>query len=346
MRFRALVAVIAVPLSAACALKTPEASGGAPGAKNEDVARPPPGSPASPPTASVSPDRPNAVPVLLFHAVCAGECAPDNQYGTTTSELARTLTAISSAGYTTISPEQYVRFLHGERDGIPKRPILITFDDGRLDAWVGADALFEERGMRATMFVITARADAPGDRFMSWDHIRRAAESGRWDMQLHAAAGHVRIPSTIENGVVVERPAYATRQYRFELAGQEPIDEWRARVMADLDKGNAALGAHVPGYAPWTFAVPFGDYGQKQVGNDPAIARELRAMLDAKFDFWFTQPSSPGFTMPGDGTHERPRFTIDRTTTAEAVSAWLTSRASAPPPPASSSKVTEALRAP
>lgn len=327
MRFRRLaaVALVAAPVAVACAPKP---------------TRPP----ALRAAFSALPHRPNAVPVLLFHAVCAGECAPDNQYGTTKSELARTLDAIEHAGYTTISPEQYVRFLHGEREGIPKRPILVTFDDGRLDAWLGADALLEERGMRATMFVITGRADAPGDRFMSWEQIRTAAKSGRWDMQLHAAEGHVRIPSGIENGVVVERPAYATRQYRLELAGQEPVDAWKARVRADVDKGNAALAAHVPGYQPWTFAVPFGDYGQKQADNDPAIARELRAMFDATFGYWFTQPDAPDFTMPGDGTHERARFTIQRTTTADAVYAWLASRASAPPRRATN--VTEARRDP
>lgn len=276
---------------------------------------------------SIVPERVDAVPVLLFHSVCATECLPDNLYGITQAELGRMLTAIALAGYVTISPEEYVRFLHGERGAIPRQPILLTFDDGRLDAWTGADALLEARGMRATMYVITALADEPGDRYMSWDQIRAAAFSGRWDMQLHAGGGHVRIPAGVEEGAVVERPAYATLRYDRERNATESVAEWKARVADDLAKGDAALSQHVPGYRPWTFAVPFGDYGQKHPANDPAIARELRALFDARYASWFTQPPSPDFATPGSGTHERPRFTILRTTTTEDVYAWLIERA-------------------
>ena len=49
--------------------------------------------------------------------------------------------------------------------------------------------------MRATMFVITANADASKPGYLSWPQLRAIAAGGRWDLQEHAHSGHVRIPT-------------------------------------------------------------------------------------------------------------------------------------------------------
>ena len=43
------------------------------------------------------------------------------------------------AGFESISLAQYTRFRRGDSRGLPARPVLITFDDGRLDSYRGAD---------------------------------------------------------------------------------------------------------------------------------------------------------------------------------------------------------------
>ena len=44
--------------------------------------------------------------------------------------------------------------------GLPAKPVLLTFDDGRLDSYRGADAPLQRMGMHAAMFVITGRIES------------------------------------------------------------------------------------------------------------------------------------------------------------------------------------------
>ena len=88
---------------------------------------------------------------------------------------------------------QYVRFLQGDTRNLPQRPILITFDDGRLDSYRGADKILAEHGFKATMFVIAGFVEERNSFYLNWDELRRMATSGRWDLQEHAGVGHVNV---------------------------------------------------------------------------------------------------------------------------------------------------------
>ena len=43
---------------------------------------------------------------------------------------------------------------------LPPRPLLITFDGGRLETWTATDAVLRELGYGAVMFVDTGRVRA------------------------------------------------------------------------------------------------------------------------------------------------------------------------------------------
>lgn len=275
---------------------------------------------------------PHAVPVLLFHQICPVTCVDADTYGMTQAEFQRTMLMLKHAGYTTISSAEYVRFLRNEWAGLPSSPIYVTFDDGRLDAYRGADDVLRATGTKATMFVITGQAEAQNPFYMSWSEIAAAQASGRWDIQLHGGQGHSRIPARVDaNGAVVELPFYANRRYDPVAYPNgdhlEPLDAWRTRAQQDVLKGLSLLKQKVPGFTQLTFAVPFGDYGQQGTSNDPAIAGELRAWFGLRFAAWFTQPSdNPDFNVTSQPTKERPRYTIKNTTTADSVYAWLNAR--------------------
>jgi peptidoglycan/xylan/chitin deacetylase (PgdA/CDA1 family) len=284
------------------------------------------------------PARPGRIPVLLFHEVCPGVCGPASTYGISQADLMKMLLAIGSAGFTTISIDAYARAMRGQTAGLPERPILVTFDDGRLDAYRGADDVLRVLGAKATMYLITNELGKKASSYpMSTAEIETAFASGRWDMQLHAHAGHVFIeagPSSA--GAPTMMPFYAARRSLPKASGAEralePFGGWKNRAAEDLAEGKALIAAYFGGYryASLTFAVPYGDYGQKAT-NDPAIAPDLRATLDSHFEVWFTQPPDPDFTGPPSGptaTHEAGRFTVQRETTVEAVYDWLARRSS------------------
>ena len=105
------------------------------------------------------------------------------------------MSMLAAEGFHAISIDQYVRFQAGDLTAVPDRPILITFDDGRIDSFTNGDPVLARYGMRATMFVITANASAAKPGYLGWPALRSMAANGRWDLQLHAHAGHVLIPT-------------------------------------------------------------------------------------------------------------------------------------------------------
>lgn len=283
--------------------------------------RPEPGRPASAAT--------RAVPVLLFHGACEGPCPPDRPYDTPRSEIEATLEGLSARGFSTVSIADYVAwFAGGAPDLGPRRPVLVTFDDGKVDGYRAADRALARLGLRATMFVITDHAETSAPTYMTWPDVEEAARSGRWDLQLHAHRGHVRIPSAPPRGGVQPKGGYYARLWWRE-GGLEERDAWRARVVDDLDRGDALLAAHLPGYRSIAFAVPFEDWGQIET-NDAQIPVVLGEIFDARWSVWFTQPDrDPADTAVHvrDGTHRASRYLATPSTRAEDVLAWLDRRA-------------------
>jgi peptidoglycan/xylan/chitin deacetylase (PgdA/CDA1 family) len=292
----------------------------------------------TPAAAKASPAQPSqpVVPVLLFHGVCAGGCTPDDTYGITRADLAAFLTWLGENAYTTIDSAAYARALRSDRTGLPARPVLLTFDDGRSDAYAGADGLLLAARAVATMFVITGRPDGLAPGFMSWADIADARASGRWDIQLHAANGHTQVVVGNADGGPVNAPFFANRMFDTHVypladAYLEPRGLWQTRVREDLARGIDALRTHLGTFEPTAFAVPYGDYGQAQ-SNDPSLAGELRGLFDATFPVWFTQ--SLTVAAKPQSAHEQLRYYVLRTTTPADIEAWLLAMAhlSAPAP--------------
>jgi len=333
LRFVGLCALLLAAAVTSCANDLPAAPEARVGGEGAVDGAPPLDALVSPPLEgrmiSAPPPGTAGIPVLVFHAICEGACATTELYGITKDEFARMLRSLKAAGYQTISMADFVRAHGGQVSGLPGRPILITFDDGRLDAYRGADDVLREMGFEATMFVMTVEGDRSPTFRMQWAQIREAAASGRWTIQLHAHAGHVQVPVAIDaDGVTKTGAFYGWRQCDPSVpacGSLESFDDWRARVERDLAIGDSLLTAKLGTelYTSLSFAVPFSDYGQNH-SNDARIAAELRALLNAEFAVWFTQPSAdPPFMKPAAATHEVGRYLVLNTTTTEDVDAWL-----------------------
>ena len=257
---------------------------------------------------------PGAIPVLAYHGVHDER----DHYSVAPRALARQLAMLKTAGFHTITPEQYARFLYGDTDDLPPRPILLTFDDGRLDTFRGADRLLERYGFRATNFVITGAVRKGNPFYLRWDELQKMARSGRWDLQAHARDGHreIRYDAAGHTG-----PAYAYRAWSH--GHQESFADYRRRVSGDVLGAISDMRHHVPGFRTSTFALPYGSYGQWEDGtNDPRIRRFLLRFLRRRFAAVFVQGDDPrvrGRTRRGDVE----RFEVHSSTTPDQLYAWL-----------------------
>ena len=83
---------------------------------------------------------------------------------------------LSSHGYVTITPEELYSGLNGELE-LPKKPVLITFDDGYADNYTNAFPILKYYGMRATIFVIPAFVGVYKN-YLTWEEMREMENSG------------------------------------------------------------------------------------------------------------------------------------------------------------------------
>ena len=104
------------------------------------------------------------VPVFVFHGA-----EPDS--------FSRKLAHLAENGYVTLSADEYVAVLRGQRKP-EERAVVLTFDDGRGSVWSVAAPLLRRHGMKAVVFLVPGRiASRPGAPAPTWDDV----ESGRAD---------------------------------------------------------------------------------------------------------------------------------------------------------------------
>jgi hypothetical protein len=252
------------------------------------------------------------VPVLAWHGIVAAR----DGYSTTQHAFARQLALIKSLGYTAISTRQWADFRAGKTAGLPAKPILLTFDDGRLDSYRGADKVLQREGMRAAMFVITGEIAKRSPFYLTWSELHTMRDSGRWDIEPHADQGHVEITVAADGK---RAPFYAARRFT-RSHGRETLQAWEARVSSDIFALQATFTAQ--GITPHAFAVPFNDYGQI-ARNDPAIPGLMSALLVRQFGSYFVQADGDdaSFTTPGTGAAQR--YELGTGTSLDDLYGWL-----------------------
>ena len=260
--------------------------------------------------APVAPFR-GAIPVLSYHGIDAH----GDGHSVTRRVFAEQVAALHHMGFRAISLEQYVRFRRGQLGGLPERPVLITFDDGRLDSYRGADLTLARFGFRAVMFVNTDQPGREHPLYLTWKELHAMSDSRRWEVQPQAHEGHIRVALDARGRT---GPFYAARRFT-RSEGRESFASYEQRVTSDVFAAKEAVEEH--GFAAHAFAVPYGDYGQHS-GNDPRIASFMRDFLGRQFETVFVEDerNAPGYSRPW-GVAERYR--VHRETTTDRLYVWL-----------------------
>jgi peptidoglycan/xylan/chitin deacetylase (PgdA/CDA1 family) len=107
----------------------------------------------------------NGIPVLTYHHIGAGE---DWLY-VSEADFEQQLVYLRDQGYTPVSVAELADGLSGKAK-LPKRPIVLTFDDGYEDNYRAALPILLRQDMRASFFVVTGKIGQPG--YMTWPQAR------------------------------------------------------------------------------------------------------------------------------------------------------------------------------
>ena len=186
--------------------------------------------------------------VLTYHGV---EPAPRSPFSISPNRLQAELAALREAGYRSVGEARFLAWLDG-RARLPRKAVLVTFDDGLASTWRYADPILRRLHLRAVAFLVTGHLDR-GSYYLGADEVRRLAQSGRWSFGAHTAAGH----TYVSTGPGREPEAFlVARRWLPSRGRRETYAEFARRVRADTRTALAWFSDHrLP--RPELFAYPF-----------------------------------------------------------------------------------------
>ena len=199
-----------------------------------EIARPSPGKVIAIPLRPTNPHGVRAngyqtVPILCYHRIGGGI----NRMSVSTQAFDAQLEYLARNGYRVVRLSDIADFVAGKKQ-LPKKAVVITFDDGHVSAYHQAFPLLKKYGFPATFFLYTDFLTAK--EALGWSHIKEMAGSGLADFQSH---------SKTHANLVVRLPEETDEQYRKRL-------DTEIRVPRELIERNIATKVT-------EYAYPYGD---------------------------------------------------------------------------------------
>ena len=250
-----------------------------------------------------------AIPVLLYHGITDEE----GKYNMTAETFWNQMLALKKAGYETLTIREFEDIMNGKARPSGKR-FLLTFDDGRMDSYVGADPVIRALGYTAVMYISSQNSlkkNGPHSYYIGLSELGDMLKSGRWEIGSHAAqVGGDSVPvDALGNRLeFLSNKKWLTEEESPAKGRLETDEEYIERVKAEIGGSKKeiedALGIEVP-----SFAYPSSDYGQR-AKNNPAAIYVIGENIRKEYRMAFEQvwPEDDVFTLnyPGiDMSHLR-----------------------------------------
>ncbi|MBX4210728.1 polysaccharide deacetylase family protein [Candidatus Parcubacteria bacterium] len=235
-----------------------------------------------------------AVPVLAYHGILKNvnvdpSQPSSSQINISIDDFKNQMFLLKRAGYTTITTAELEKFLRGELK-LPKKAILITFDDGRTDSYRYADPILKALDYKAVMFAITRYSllSHKNDYYLSREQLQQMENSSRWDIEAHTRDGH----NYFDTGPNGEKGAYySNKLWIVDQNRLETTEEFQKRIYDDFKNAKSdledALNKKVI-----AFAFPFGDFGQYG-SNFPDAEKIVQDTISRVYTLGFYQ-GAPG----------------------------------------------------
>lgn len=120
-------------------------------------------------------NKKTSIPVLTYHRVnnnTIGGSVPT----VTVESFKKQMDFLKKHGYTTITVDEFYSYYDGERAALPKKPVLITFDDGWDDNYRNAFPILRENNFKATVFLATGRIGT--GEYLTWEEAKEMSKYG------------------------------------------------------------------------------------------------------------------------------------------------------------------------
>ncbi len=199
------------------------------------------------------------LPIIMYHSISENN-ENKSKYIVSPRLLEKDMKYIRSEGYTPVFMKDVIAFSEG-RKNLPKKPIVITFDDGYYNNYHYVFPLLKKYNMKAVISIVGSTSDqyslhsdrALGYSYLTWNDILEMHLSGYWEIQNHSYNCH----------------SYEKRNGVSQVSN-ETSEDYAAFLSSDI-KGLQDKIKHVTGVAPNTFTYPFGAYSK----NTDNILKDL-----------------------------------------------------------------------
>jgi peptidoglycan/xylan/chitin deacetylase (PgdA/CDA1 family) len=200
------------------------------------------------------------VPVLCYHQIrplTASDAAEDRTYIVPPKVLDAQLTALKRAGFASVSADDVAAHM-AEGKPLPRKPVLITFDDASAGQYTRALPILRRHGFKATFFIMTVVLGKQG--WLTRGQVRALDREG---MQIAAHTwDHRAVASYAEN-------------------------DWRVQITEPKAELEAIVGHPVD-----VFAYPFGQWNAAATGHLRDAGFRIAFQLSDKID-----PAAPMLTV-------------------------------------------------
>lgn len=205
------------------------------------------------------------MPIIMYHSITKGRSV-NKKVQITVTEFENDLKYLKDNGYTTIVMDDLISYVNKKKT-LPKKPILLTFDDGNYSDYCYLFPLLKKYNMKAVFSII----GKPTDNYskegrkdinypnVTWTQINEMLKSGLFEIQNHSYNLHGAIGSK-------KRQGESTANYKQRLKNDLTLMQTRIKEMT--------------GQTPTTFTYPLG-----AISNDSTDALKemgLSASLGCK----------------------------------------------------------------
>ena len=123
---------------------------------------------------------PDGVPILTY---CRVNDIDKNELTLTVEQFDAQMKYLVEEGYNVISTDELVDAWEG-KSSLPKKPVVITFDDGHVDAYKNVFPILQKYNLKATFFIVTDSVNLYPD-YLTWQQVREMQSSGFADIESH-----------------------------------------------------------------------------------------------------------------------------------------------------------------
>ena len=178
-----------------------------------------------------------SVPILMYHRIAGGE---DSVWWVSQADFEMHLQSLREQGFQSVLPSDLAAHQRWGKP-LPRKPVIITLDDGYLNCLQNAEPLLKKHGFTAVCYLITGRVgETPGTRqtyegtpVLTWPEVKAMQRRGTVAFGGHTR-NHANLAATDEPYGEIRACFDDLRRHGIRPAGFcYPNGQYRAKTMAD-----------------------------------------------------------------------------------------------------------------